>query len=1059
MLMKIFLLTRYYRIFLWSLLFSLVVLTTACHSTSGVATPTPVPTSTPTPQAVDKQDDMPTVKIIVALQPIPRGSEFVYGSIGPRPVYADQMPPGIINDEAETIGRLAKQDIEQGEIIRRSMLMNGGDWALSSAPTITDGTAYFGRREGLLFAADPQSGREIWGFPAGQVTASATIEGDVLYVIGSDALYAVDSKTGQQIWRFNINVAEAIQPVSPLVANGTVYFRNRGWLYAVDSGTGDELWQVQVGNEIVSPLNVTDGTVYFTDRSGTFYAVDEESGKEMWRVSPDWYLATPSSAVIVDEVAYFGRRDGFLLAVDTRTEAGIWSFPAGRVTAPPTIVGDGLYVFGNGILYGLDVQSGQEIWRFDGIGEVEIEQISAPIVADNSIFFKHLETLYAVKANTGDELWRFEANYKIVSPPEAIDGLIYFTDSEGYFYAVDVETGQKVWWVKPALPEWPPIASIGPLLTDQSAIDFYRLAAESERQLKNNNPDLALLLGIEAGRKIETAELFAVVRQAIAYLGQTVLVLSGHTGGINQASWNASSNQILTASADGTARVWDATSGTELIALSGHTDSVNQAIWNTDESLILTASDDGTARVWDAETGSEFMALPLQAKAITQALWMGNEERILTVDAERTVGVWDVKSGTNILTLFEKDGNAVWNVDGSRILISHQNRATAQVWDAERGAKLVDLPGHRDGVWDVAWSVDGSRLVTVSGQGTLRVWDVETGSELIALPDLETGVQVMWNGDASRILTIGRYVQVWDAETGERLSSIFYKRQTTVDKALWNVDESQILTFSEDGTAQVWDAEKGTRVHLFFRGGSYISDGMWNADGSHILTISDDNVAQVWDAEKGTALATLFGHTDWVGKPTWNVDESRILTFSADGTARIWTLEPATELPPLFASTANINQTRWSTDDSRSLTITEERRVQIQATETGVEPISLIHPMRVTQAIWGPETKRVLTTSNDGIVRVWEAATGIVLFSVPARMAQWDQDGNRILVANDIVITNEDGIVQQYYTRLEDLLAVACQYSPRNMSLTEWQQFMGYKPYRETCPGKFVLQK
>lgn len=63
-----------------------------------------------------------TTQIIVALQPIPQGSEFVAGSIGRRDWPVNNIPPGIIADEAETIGMVAAVDIVQDQIIMRDML-------------------------------------------------------------------------------------------------------------------------------------------------------------------------------------------------------------------------------------------------------------------------------------------------------------------------------------------------------------------------------------------------------------------------------------------------------------------------------------------------------------------------------------------------------------------------------------------------------------------------------------------------------------------------------------------------------------------------------------------------------------------------------------------------------------------------------------------------------------------------------------------------------------------------------------------------------------------------
>jgi Flp pilus assembly protein CpaB len=77
---------------------------------------------TPTPPPVVEEQGVPTTQVIVALQPIGRGASFVAGSIGRRDWPANNVPPDIIADEAETIGKVAKTEIVQGQVIVRSML-------------------------------------------------------------------------------------------------------------------------------------------------------------------------------------------------------------------------------------------------------------------------------------------------------------------------------------------------------------------------------------------------------------------------------------------------------------------------------------------------------------------------------------------------------------------------------------------------------------------------------------------------------------------------------------------------------------------------------------------------------------------------------------------------------------------------------------------------------------------------------------------------------------------------------------------------------------------------
>jgi Flp pilus assembly protein CpaB len=64
----------------------------------------------------------------MALQPIGRGSTFVQGSIGRRDWSpTSPLPPDAITDESQTIGKVAKTDIVQGQLILLSMLADPGD--------------------------------------------------------------------------------------------------------------------------------------------------------------------------------------------------------------------------------------------------------------------------------------------------------------------------------------------------------------------------------------------------------------------------------------------------------------------------------------------------------------------------------------------------------------------------------------------------------------------------------------------------------------------------------------------------------------------------------------------------------------------------------------------------------------------------------------------------------------------------------------------------------------------------------------------------------------------
>ena len=84
--------------------------------------------------------------------------------------------------------------------------------------------------------------------------------------------------------------------------------------------------------------------------------------------------------------------------------------------------------------------------------------------------------------------------------------------------------------------------------------------------------------------------------------------LIGHTDLIQDVAFGLGET-VVTASIDGTAKIWDLASRRELATLLGHSGPVMGVAVSPDGALVATGSLDGTAKLWDAETGREVLTL------------------------------------------------------------------------------------------------------------------------------------------------------------------------------------------------------------------------------------------------------------------------------------------------------------------------------------------------------------------------------------------------------------------------------------------------------------------
>ena len=146
-----------------------------------------------------------------------------------------------------------------------------------------------------------------------------------------------------------------------------------------------------------------------------------------------------------------------------------------------------------------------------------------------------------------------------------------------------------------------------------------------------------------------------------------------HAGRINDLALSSDGTRIITASADGSAKVWDVNSGRPVCLLYGHRDEVRAVACTSDGSRILTASADGTARVWDAASGRSLLELTGHRSEVRSAEFSRDDALILTAGADGTVRVWDAQTGTELDRLaVQRAGysRARFSPDGNRVLVA-----------------------------------------------------------------------------------------------------------------------------------------------------------------------------------------------------------------------------------------------------------------------------------------------------------------------------------------------------------------------------------------------------
>ena len=298
--------------------------------------------------------------------------------------------------------------------------------------------------------------------------------------------------------------------------------------------------------------------------------------------------------------------------------------------------------------------------------------------------------------------------------------------------------------------------------------------------------------------------------------------------------------------------------GDSVITLRGHQHALSTAYFSPDGERVVTASYDSSVILWNAHTG----AIQFQFTEHTWIVYHASftpDGMVMSVGADSTIRIWDPSTGRvvkKIPTPFLPIAADI-SPDGSKIVVIGRF-GPSMIFDTS-GTPLRPLNGSEASQFTARFSPDGRFIVTAGGHIKPRIWDVETGNELRALSGVVREVlSVRYNPDGTRIIAAAdRAAFIYDAVTGELLTSL-----------------------KDQHLDRVYDAS-------------------YSPNGRYVVTVSADKSAKIWDVESGTVIRTLLGHSDEIRTTgVFSPDGNRVLTTSLDSTARIWFLETSSvEMP------------------------------------------------------------------------------------------------------------------------------------------------------------------
>jgi WD40 repeat protein len=316
-----------------------------------------------------------------------------------------------------------------------------------------------------------------------------------------------------------------------------------------------------------------------------------------------------------------------------------------------------------------------------------------------------------------------------------------------------------------------------------------------------------------------------------------------------------------------------------------------------------------------------------------------------------------------------------WRPDGAGFATAGAD-GTVELWRAD-GTRTARLRGHDRVVWLLAWSPDGRRLVSAGEDNVPRLWDAERGALIAALRGHRTGAGRARENHGLAISPDGRWIAsaswagdalVWDGATGALVARL--AGHAGAVHAVAFADPRTLVT-TDDRAVRLWTLDAAGA-----RAGQVIDEPTgavrWVAIGAGglIVATAQAGAVRVIDPARGAVVRTLATHE---GARPPAVDGDQVITVGAGDELRAWRLDGARRwdaAPGGPVSAMALGGARLATGGT-----TGELRVWDRATGRAAITHRDFH-----QKVWAtaisPAGDAIVATDLGGAIRVY-AARGV----------------------------------------------------------------------------------
>jgi WD40 repeat protein len=333
--------------------------------------------------------------------------------------------------------------------------------------------------------------------------------------------------------------------------------------------------------------------------------------------------------------------------------------------------------------------------------------------------------------------------------------------------------------------------------------------------------------------------------------GSRLAALFGHRDKVNSVAFNPDGTKLATGSSDNNVIIWDTSMDQFPKTLEDHSGNITSLVWNPKGNYLASGGSDASILIWDIYSGQVIQSIRKLRAPILGLAWSPDGSYLVSGTYDRPLYgnnlVWKVDNG-------EKIGYSSSNANGCGAVGWHPD---GNSWFETTGLGVASLEADRD-MNDPQYAIhpqerfgcvlamdfSPKELILALGNedGNVFLWDITENNAVILLDRQVEGISdVSWNHDGSRIAVAGAHeVVVFDAHSGFPIIAL--EGHTSVD---WSKDGEKLLAPGPGNTAVIWDASSGQPIMRLAGHADRITRLAISPNGNQLVTGSADRMIRI----------------------------------------------------------------------------------------------------------------------------------------------------------------------------------------------------------------------